>query len=456
MRRPGKGDSVRVVCPNCAHSLEMHEKFLGRKLLCSRCETKYRIPGAAAPGAAPVEGRTETEPAPAPARRPPTGGHAAVSPGLPAEAPRTAEDPKRYLKVAAERGFVTGAMLEKCQGAYERYLLHSGRGQKQSIGEFLVERGFVTPEENRMVVLVLNRSSAIDKRGLHAAARTPSRGPGMRECPNCFEAIHESARTCRYCGVLLEEPEVSEQCPNCFSSQAPGGPFCRNCGANMSTGLIGDQTRRRCPKCGVLAAGMETICVVCRTPFDRPEAAVLAAAAARGIFQRIYDHRGFLLLGLVILGAFWLFRNRDRLSSGVSEQLYGAEEASLRKRLTEFTLALKYGNHDGIGKLIRSGGKTLAGDDVRRAWTVLTGAPAPEDGVEEATVQRLAVDGLEATVYADLVIRFAKVEKPKPADPDLGAIGGLLGGGSPSTKKVQCTWRWAFVEDRWYCVGPLR
>ncbi|MBI5365556.1 MAG: zinc ribbon domain-containing protein [Planctomycetes bacterium] len=457
---------MKIPCPHCGTPLRASGKFAGRRGLCPACEGSLVLPAVApppAPNAAPAPATAVTVDPGAP-----HGEASIVRRAVAYGKSATADDNRLYLKVAAEKGFLVGAMIEKAQRAHERLGL---RAQAPAMGEFLVERGFLTADENRTVILLLNRARAQLAAAPAAAGSRPRTKGSTRECPNCFETINAESKSCRYCGIILTTPELTDHCPNCFGQQAPGGQFCLRCGANMETGLVGDQVRRRCPKCGILATGMETICVVCRTPFDRAEATVVAGQVARGAAQVLYDHRGFLVLGLLLLGCVWLYRNREVLFQGVSAQLHGASEAALRRRVDDFGQALRYRDWEGLAKLVRADGGLLAGDDVRRAWRAVTGADAEGDRVTEVTVRELKADGEGATVYADLVLEPAPAAAgaaggtgtPQPAHPLAGVdadklIGlaqGAAGGGKPRPKTVNLAWTWRRLGETWYYTGPL-
>ncbi len=263
---------MKINCPSCGTTTDLDSAFAGRKVLCAVCDVKYIAPrwqfgpgqivadkSTSAPSALPpidlppIEVPDISGPAPAPqvdgsgnsrsAPAPPVGvpGVSAPSATGRAAANLSGPDPKSYLKLAVEKGYLASAQADRLHQAYES---STGRGSATgSFGEFLVQRGLVTAEENRSLFLLLHQGSG--KKSIRAAAIAMLVAKGGRECPNCFEVNVPGAKACRYCAVALTDSATARQCPNCFVAQPCAEPLCRGCGVDMGTGLLGVGARAK-------------------------------------------------------------------------------------------------------------------------------------------------------------------------------------------------------------------
>lgn len=186
--------------------------------------------------------------------------------------------------------------------------------------------------------------------GRAVTKRAPVRAPYKEEaahdlvdCPNCFEQIQPRSTTCDFCGVKLQNVELTVACLQCGHSQPPGGNFCRACGVELKTGRLPDRPGKRpCPRCGLTSSGSETICVVCGTSFDRWPLGVRLQDAAAGVTRTVSAHLGKAFIVALLAGGGWAWVNRDRIDRQVQGALHGERIASVRRAADEIIRFLPY------------------------------------------------------------------------------------------------------------------
>lgn len=423
--------------------------------MCPHCEELIEIPrmgatavkAAAAPGivVAPVVsaahsgGGTGTAVA-----APPATSVAETSPAL-AEA-------QSYLKLACEKGVLNAESAKKYFSLFRQ--LNAKGHAYAAISEMMVERGFLTAEQNQGLVRALNK-------GLR---RNPTKvvraGEALKECPNCFEMIKQEAKSCRWCGALFEQLEILEECANCGTVQPPENRFCKSCGANVQTGMIGELTRRKCPRCGIVAGGMETVCVVCGTAFDRATASVQAEKAGMSAVQFVKDRMGWVYLALFVIAGIWLYRNSEQLKDKASEQLRGTEETAVRNAFSKFESALEFANYAGLAQMIDPQAKSgvIDAKTVKERLKTIAGIEKEGETVKKAVLQQVQVNGTRATTYVSITIALPEPPPPPPGGGDAGDPIGkidLIGKGGPKERTVQTTWNWVSRDGAWLYQGPF-
>ncbi|MBI3097694.1 MAG: zinc ribbon domain-containing protein [Planctomycetes bacterium] len=472
---------ISLKCPKCESDLSFSEKFAGRQGMCPHCEELIEIPRAGSTtvkpmssgAAAGVASATHSGAASAAhsggasaahsggASAAHSGGAAAGHAGggtgtavaaPPAQKSTVLTEAQSYLKLACEKGVLNADGAKKYFALF-RQLTASGQAYT-SISEMMVERGFFTVEQNQSIVRAMNK-------GLR---RNPTKvvraGEALKECPNCFEMIKQEAKSCRWCGSLFEQLEILEECANCGTVQPPENKFCKSCGANVQTGMIGELTKRKCPRCGIVASGMETVCVVCGTSFDRAAASVQAENAGKSVAQFVKDRMGWVYLILLIVVVGWLYRNSSSLKEKASEQLIGAEETAVRKAFGEFEKALSYENYDGLARMIDPQSKSgvIDGKAVKDRLKAVAKIEREGESVKRVLLEQVAVTGTRATTYVSITISLPEPPTPPPGGGDAGdplAKIDLLGKGGPKERSVQMTWNWVQRNGIWMYQGPF-
>jgi hypothetical protein len=104
--------------------------------------------------------------------------------------------------------------------------------------DFFVEKGIVTKEQNRVI--------AVAGRRLAGKSKPKTRLLMVAECPNCFETITKSTKTCPHCKAPVEDSVSEENLAALSEACSPGESrnSCNSCHMTLPDGALD------CPYCG--------------------------------------------------------------------------------------------------------------------------------------------------------------------------------------------------------------
>lgn len=277
-------------------------------------------------------------------------------------------------------------------------------------------------------------------------------GEGEKKCPNCFEYSDSKVKSCAYCGEFMGKYELNETCPNCKEEQPPGNQYCCKCGVNIKSGLYDGVVRRTCPRCGILSSGMETVCVVCKTPLDASATVVRSEDNLKKVVRFISDNAAVLFLLCFLAIAAYITVHWREIEGSFTGSYYGKEEAGLRKEVQGFSAALKYRDWATISQMLTTPQKLGYRDFPKVAGISRPRGTALYE-LDFAEVSKVTISGTDATVYLDLACRKfdMNADEERAAEEDLTSWMSKLKetGAQSAVQKQPVTWRWSNLDGKW-------
>ncbi len=408
--------AINAICTNCLQKTKVGEKFAGRKALCPLCESSILIPkaGEQAAEAAPLDFVTVIDRF------------------------KISDWDKLYCKAVTSQGLakeraVRSAVIDV------RKRMRSGQG-KLPIGEVFVTDGVISGAQHQKISDVISRKSEPSRAGAEEAKKA---------CPNCFETISADSKKCPYCAEDLGDLRIMDMCPNCKHQQPPAGRFCQECGADIETGLVGGVSNRKCPRCGMMSSGTETICPICKTSFDKPAGLVTAERTAKKVVTTFRNNVGYLILLAMIIAGLWAYKHREELWTGFRSELHGASETQLQDAVDEWIEALKYGDLGTLNAMVTKG--RIEKSDIAS----ILGHPGTE--IQEI----LSIEKSDTNTKKDRAVVYVATKIRIPPKDTPGGGGNLemmskLLGGDESSKTIhtaKTAWHWALKDKRWLYVN---
>lgn len=317
------------------------------------------------------------------------------------------------------------------------------------LGEALLERGLLDEEQHQKLIRRINRQEAASM----TAGPPEAEKEELLECPNCFEWIKRRSRSCRFCGVLFGKIDVHDTCTNCGHAQLPGGKYCRACGVSLETGRLPTQpVKKPCPRCGLKSSGMETICVVCGTPFDRLPILVSIQDAFKRVRKWTRAHSGMLFLAVLLIAVILVWRNWDSLVQTGRSLVYGDDLARVRTVAEEFINLIPYRDQASLRARMTPEASRRMESNPDRELARLWGREKEGETLLLLCIEDVRYEVFQCKAYLKATILIPPEGESSPGG-GLDELGALLGTAKPKRREVQRFLVWTFratASGDWY------